>query len=247
MMADVYAQTDERTWRIHAGATGVVLAILLAGDALFIGLHILDTVSDWQNPAFSLEEDRSFSELYQYLKWLMISLLLGVIILRQQATAYLVWVVVFLYFLFDDSMSIHEQVSRSIRGPLNLSHPVVEFIFSLTVGAAMLLMLSVAWVKGNEAFRKFSLDVFLLIGVLAFFGVGVDLVHPYAWHWDLSFEAGLVEDGGEMFAASLIAAYVILKAIYFTGPDTVMKPEQRFLCEPVYSQFLNYRESRRQS
>ena len=78
----------------------------------------------------------------------------------------------------------------------------------------MLCLVTLAYVKGEQVFKKVSQDILLLVLILVFFGVGVDLLHTFMeLGRGVSFILVVVEDGGEMVAASLILWYVFLIAI----------------------------------
>jgi hypothetical protein len=81
----------------------------------------------------------------------------------------------------------------------------------ITAGSGIVLAgaLIWGWLSGNQHFRAFSRDLFLLLGLLIVFGLGFDAVHiilNYGRWSSLIF--GALEDGGEMVAVSLILWHV---------------------------------------
>jgi hypothetical protein len=170
------------------------------------------------NPLFNIEEDKGVAEFYQYIKVFSIVVLLGVISVKKSAWNYVAWALVFTYLLVDDSMQIHENVGRALA--LNLDLPPAfglrardfgELAVTATAGILLAAVLAWAYRTGSQMFRKVSRDLVLLILLLVFFGVVVDMVHEALdLGWQVRFILGLVEDGGEMVAMSLIAWYVFL-------------------------------------
>ena len=66
----------------------------------------------------------------------------------------------------------------------------------------------IAYARGSELYRRITLDLGLLFGLLVFFGVGVDFLHSALTVGKRSdFAVGLIEDGGEMLAMSLLVWY----------------------------------------
>ncbi|QJR79463.1 hypothetical protein CA267_000940 [Alteromonas pelagimontana] len=196
------------------------VGLLVCGDFAFMGLHLLNTfVLGTQSPFFNIERDRGVAEFFQYIKYIWIALLLCVVILREKSMAYISWIVVFLYFLCDDAIKIHESVGGLLVGNVDFvpmfglrKQDFGELAVSVGTGLILLVPLIFSIWKGSNVFRKTSLDIFFLIGLLVFFGVVVDMFH-IALHlsWGGSYLLGLIEDGGEMISVSLLAGYVFLR------------------------------------
>ena len=127
----------------------------------------------------------------------------------------------FTYFLFDDALTIHERVGKHIAWSLTLTPPLglrLQDLGELAVMAAagMILFSLVIWayLHGPQAFKKMSQDMMLLVLALVFFGVIVDMAHSaIKLGWEVNFILGVIEDGGEMLAASLILWYVFLLSV----------------------------------
>jgi len=96
-----------------------------------------------------------------------------------------------------------------------MEHQAVgQFVYSALAGIIILCLVTLAYLKGEQTFKKVSQDILLLVLILAAFGVGVDVAPVFT---ELgrggNFIMEVVEDGGEMVATSLILWYVFLIAI----------------------------------
>ena len=202
----------------------LLLALVISIDLAFIALHSINEFSPLlNNRLYSLEKDLGFAEMYQYVKWFWIILLLTYTSITRRSFCFIAWVLVFSYFLLDDALSLHETVGLLISRNLGIT-PILglrpedygELAVSAAVGLLLLSFVTWAYVKGGQAFRKMSRDLLLLILILAFFGVVVDMVHVVSYQSDLdmtSFFLAVLEDGGEMIVGSLIFCYLFLVAI----------------------------------
>jgi len=69
-------------------------------------------------------------------------------------------------------------------------------------------------------FRKVSQDIIILILVLVFFGVVIDMADiAIRLGKGVGFALGVIEDGGEMIAVSLILWYVFLRTVRDDSAD----------------------------
>jgi hypothetical protein len=200
------------------------LALLLCADFMFIALHSISDLTPYlNNEFFYLGNDAGYPEFYQYIKWLWIIILLIHISKIRGSFRYVTWALVFTYFLFDDALRLHEIVGDFIERNLDLSPPfglrlqdIGELVVSASVGMILLSFVTLAYLNGEEAFKKMSQDMLLLILALVFFGVGVDMAHvAIKLGWKVRFVLGVIEDGGEMVIASLILWYVF----FFSARD----------------------------
>jgi len=204
-------------------SASLFLMLLLCADLAFIALYSIDTLTPFltDNPLYELGRDRGYPELFQYLKWLWIIILLIYVSASSRSLRYIAWGLVFTYFLCDDAFSIHEKIGKHLAENLTLTPPFglrLRDLGELAVSAAAGVILSsvVIWtyVPGSQSFKKFSQDMLLLILVLAFFGVVVDMVDiAIEWGWTVEVILSVIEDGGEMLVASLIAWYVFLQSV----------------------------------
>ena len=137
---------------------------------------------------------------------------------------YFVWAVLFVYFLVDDSYSIHEQVGRSLKTSFGFEPALAlraqdfgELAVSIIAGAVLLGAMALAYRKSDDAAaRAFTRLLLPWLGLLIFCGVFVDMLHIQLWKlfWSpvLNLVCEIVEDGGEMIAASFLTAFSVREA-----------------------------------
>lgn len=207
-----------------------LLLILLSVDFAFILINVVAVVAKDAHLISSvptmlkITEDRALPEDFNYLKWLVICVALVWTSLRDRWLAPVLWAVVFLIILVDDSFQLHERVGSSLSGWFELHDSALfdgKDIGELAVFAAMgLLSLSIVAVllrQRDHASRLLSRRYLLIVLILGFFGVGIDAVHSVIAHQTygtsittvLSQLLGMVEDGGEMLVASLAVALTL--------------------------------------
>jgi len=208
----------------HEQSATLFLILLVCTDLAFIALHTIDfLVHSLNNPLLSLEKDQGFPEVYQYIKWFWIIILLVSISIKTRSINYIAWGLFFTFLLFDDMLEIHEGFGIILAENLSLTLPfglrvrdLGEFMIAGTAGIVLLLIVFWAYRYGSQVFKNMSLDMLLLFLALAFFGVIVDMLHVIAYFqigWKVSAVLAVIEDGGEMFVASIIAWYVFLFSI----------------------------------
>jgi hypothetical protein len=211
--------TSECIRNINEHSASLFLTLLLCADIAFIALHSIEILTpSLENSFYSLEKEGSYPEIYQYIKWFWIIILLAYISTRRRSFSYNAWGLVFTYILFDDALSIHESVgyyiTRNLTFPLPLGlryRDLGELAVLGTAGVILLPFVIWAYVRGSQAFKKMSQDMLLLILALVLFGVVVDIAHiSIQLGWKVNEILRVIEDGGEMFIASLILWYVFL-------------------------------------
>ena len=127
----------------------------------------------------------------------------------------------FAYLLLDDALQIHERGGTLVAARLGLMHAFRlrgkdfgELAVSAAAGILLLPLLIWAYRSGSQMFRKVSQDLILLILVLVFFGVVIDMVGiAIQAGKGVGFIMGVIEEGGEMIAVSLILWYVFLRTV----------------------------------
>lgn len=199
---------------------GGLLVGLLAIDALFLILHVGRVRFDLPaGDRWLISFDRGYAEIFQYLKLLVIVSLLGRLVLDRRMALYLGWSMLFLYFLFDDSLELHERAGDWLAdvlggasiGPIegrDVGQVLVALAVLVVVGGVILAM----WPPAGSPDARFSIGLGALVGLLGFFGVVVDAIDGL----DLF---SITEDGGEMAVVSLIVAYVAV-----VGRDVGVRP-----------------------
>lgn len=194
--------------------------LIIGTDIILIIIHclILLGLSTQYYRILSLTTDQSIPETYQYIKELWIFLILGFSFFTKKDFIYLFWSLLFLFFLLDDFIGIHETIGKVLVQKLELmpkfylrSQDFGEILVVLIVGFVFALMLLLAFIKSKNEGKRTSKILFLLVLLLVFFGVGIDMLHSASDHLSryLYKILALIEDGGEMIVMSLILWYTL--------------------------------------
>lgn len=192
--------------------------IFLATDIGFMILHLIYAYSSLSlNPAFSIEQDHGYAEIFQYLKEYWIVLLVCFIAVQTRSFLYLIWSLLFFYLLLDDFFLIHEKLGEFLGQELALSNwlnlrarDFGELAVSATVGLFFLICLAAAYRFGDRLFRQISKCLIVMLFALAAFGIVVDMIHIVFESSAIDPIFTIVEDGGEMIVMSVIACFVFL-------------------------------------
>jgi hypothetical protein len=188
-----------------------LFVMLLAADFVFIFLTLLYGLGIVTDQRFLITHDLSYGEFFQYIKEFFIAILLFLLAWQKKSILYFTWCLLFIYLLFDDAMSVHEDWGLQLVSYLDLkpflhlrAQDFGELIVSLFFGAILFSLISISYYFSALQDRKISQRLALYIAILAFFGVFVDMVHSALALKGL----GLIEDSGEMIVMSTIAWYV---------------------------------------
>lgn len=203
-----------------------LLVLLLITDLLFILIHCgsLLPESNYINIFLAknvidrdlllITEDRSYAEVFQYIKEFWIILLLGFGYWQRKKFLFLAWSLLFGYLLLDDSLSIHEKIGGRISYLFQDAFRLRavdygEVLVSAIVGIFFLILITWGYYQSNFMERKYGKFLIIFLLILAIPGVLLDLIHIMVhnnYHLDLIF--ALLEDGGEHIVMSLVLAFV---------------------------------------
>jgi hypothetical protein len=204
---------------------GIFLLLLISADTVFVIVHLIHISGFSGNDLYSLKKDLGYSEIFQYVKAYWVVLMLAALWWRTREYVYATWMLLFGYMLCDDAFQIHERGGGAIarywgyggalglrpqEGALGLrAQDFGELAVIGVFGLFFLVLISLTYLRSGRDARNASKDLTLLFGVILFFGVIVDMLHNLAAE-DGYVEAVLavVEDGGEMFAMSVVCCYV---------------------------------------
>ena len=212
------------------------LVLLVSADLAFIALHFLSGLTSFSltsDSDFQLTKDGGYPEIYQYIKEFWIMILILSVFVKTREIGYIAWATLSAYLLCDDALSIHERVGRIIANSLEftpfLGLRLQDFgELAVTAIAAVLLLTLIGffYLRGSNLFKKITRDLLVLLLVIAFFGVFVDMVHIPLKQlgWKMNFALGVIEDGGEMIAISMLACYVFLLNTRELDPNNTAFP-----------------------
>lgn len=197
--------------------------LLLLADILLIVLHIINYFRPFENSnAYSLVRSGTYAEPYQNIKWLIMVICTTIVFIRKKETGYIAWIAIFIFLLLEDIFRLHESIGLYISNMLfpegNLTlreRKIIELCVAGVIGVLLVAPVIKAYKKGSVAFKKHSADLLLLLIILVFFGIVVDQIDRLSivkYNWKPRFIFNIIEDGGEMLAASGLAAYTIAMA-----------------------------------
>lgn len=192
------------------------LSLLLAGDVFYFIIHTVNVMMPPRNPMLHLGEDQGIPEFYNYIKFLWVIVMFFILAKREKTKLYLVWAFVFAYFLSDDSLMLHENAGVFFASQnFNFTPPfglnTRQFGEYGYLGSVLLILFAtvfLAYRNGDEKFKKTSLDIILLVGLLLFFGNVVDFANEIIdTSQAIQYFKNMAEEGGEHISDSLIAGY----------------------------------------
>jgi hypothetical protein len=202
--------------------SSLLLVLLLVVDLAFMIVHCLHVLTPFfEARVFSIQRDAGFAEMFQYIKFAWLILLLLYLNRVTRLPGYVAWILVFGYLLMDDALQIHERGGVLIAEYLNVTPPfnlrpvdIGELAVSAVAGTILALAVGWAYWRGSSTFRKITKDLLIFIIAMAFFGIGADMAQiAIQLGREVDLLLTLIEDGGEMVVASLIVWYVFLLAI----------------------------------
>lgn len=199
-----------------SGSTIRLFFLLLVTDISFMILHIIYAYTDLTpNKYFSIELDRGYAEIFQYIKTYWIAILLCVLALRLRSILYFIWSGLFFYLLLDDYFQIHENVGLIISNKLAFTswlnlrgQDFGELAVSAGIGLVFLIGIGTAYYFGDRVSRQISRYLIKMLCALAVCGIIVDMLHVAIGSPSLDPLFALLEDGGELVVMSVIACFI---------------------------------------
>lgn len=206
------------------------LIFLLAGDLFYILLHLIHKGARHfdlftvirQNNVFAVYYDLSLGESFQYLKEYWVIIIFIWLIFKNKQNFYIGWLLLFLYLLLDDMLSFHEGLATFTLQMLNIDpfHVITgelryqdygELGVSMFFGILFLATIGISYWRGTKEVRMIFHYLFGGLFLIVFFGVVNDFANRVFSEdgnkviYELT---RLIEDGGEMFAMSVMCWYV---------------------------------------
>lgn len=226
------APDDCRRGALGVSAGTLVLILLAAGDAGFIVLHLVHTHTEYfSSNMFSLDRDRGYAEMYQYVKYYWLVIVAAMLAWRRRVWVYAAWALVAGYLLADDALALHEKLGGRLADSLSLPSvwglrplDLGEVAFLGLVGVPLLGALAVGHVLSDAPGRAFSRALAALLGGFVFFAVGVDTVHSMLLETPADDLLAMVEDGGEMIVATAMLAFAVRHGMDAPGTHPGTRP-----------------------
>lgn len=196
-----------------------VLFLLLLTDFAFIlvhGIYKMNLLNSYIHDSimlYSIETDRGYAEMFQYIKEYWIVVLLFVLAIKRKHIIYFAWSSLFMYFLLDDSLRIHESFGYYLAKHFEFqpmfrlrAQDLGELIVTMLFGLLLFIFIGVSYLFSDNVSRQISKHILILVMSLVFFGVVFDNIHIII-PWGNTMW-GFIEDGGEMLVMSIIVWYV---------------------------------------
>jgi hypothetical protein len=193
-----------------------LLILLIAADVSFIVLHLFHTYTILlPDNLFSIGQDRGYGEFFQYTKELWVAILLFLLGLRKRKFLYIIFAFLFLYFLIDDALEVHERFGAFLSDFLNfqpnLGLRAIDFgelAVSIFFGALFFIAIGITHHQSDSSARTISKYLIILIVLLALFGVVMDMLEVIVEHAVVNPILVMIEEGGEMLVMSMITWFV---------------------------------------
>lgn len=158
----------------------------------------------------------SYAEVFQYFKFAWLLVLVALYAFEHRSWQVSMWLPVFAYLLADDALQFHERFGQQLVGVLGLTGAfglrAVDFGELIVTGAATLVLmipLIVGYVHSDARSRWIYRVFLVLVGVLAFFGVALDMLHIILGEYGLGSLMAFLEDGGEMLSVTAMVAFAL--------------------------------------
>ena len=103
-----------RPYQYRTDNARLILIFLVITDLIFIALHALRWWFNSPNLALRIDMEGGYGEVFQYTKYLWAAILIGWFAAKNRAWRFASWSIVFLYFLADDCLAIHETLGALV-------------------------------------------------------------------------------------------------------------------------------------
>ena len=198
--------------KLNLGNPGhAVLLLLITTDLAFLVLFALLALGVVSDRGFLLTYDRSYAEVFQYVKQFWLILMLVSIYVRVKNVLYLCLASLFSFLLLDDYASFHEQWGEQLGQWLNFRPMLMlqpydfgELVVLLSYAAIAGPLLLYGFRTATKDTKRFLWEVICLLFALGVFAVGLDVLHALSLPELISNTIGACEDGGEMIVVSLL-------------------------------------------
>lgn len=194
----------------------LILLVVVLVLAYAIARHFEDSATALTiGNAIALGRDGSLAEIVGYGFSFLAAVMFFLVGIERQSRAAMFLFLLMAFVWLDDAAQYHERGGRWLSGTLSLpavgglrSQDLGELLAWALAGIALLGVLVCALLKRKPGDLGMLTLSFFCFALLVVCGVAFDMLHVLA-PFDLGFEIGVIEDGGEMIALALIAVIAI--------------------------------------
>jgi hypothetical protein len=155
----------------HLNQVGIFLLLLISADTVFVIVHLVHKLSPFLGSSlYSLEADRGYSEIFQYVKTYWIVIMLAALWWRTREYVYVAWMLFYAYLLCDDAFQIHERGGGAIarhwgyEGALGLrAQDFGELTVAGVFGLSFLVLILMMYLRSTRDARNASKDLNSLV------------------------------------------------------------------------------------
>ncbi len=193
------------------------LIFLLAIDTFFLFLHaysLMLPTSEESTLALRLDMDGGYPETYNYVKFITVGLFCMFFSLKRRMGIYVIWSFFFFLLFADDAFTFHEKFGGQLVAYFDLPgfltlrpQDIGALLFIGLTGMVIGIPIMYTLFRGEDEAKRITIHFIVLTGILLFFGIFVDLLHSALRELPGSGMLTVVEDLGEMLAASLLVWY----------------------------------------
>ena len=193
----------------------LALLILTTLFLLFLDVfHFFTGLLD--QPLFDLESDDGLGQYFRFFQEFWIVLMLLLMAVRKWRFLCASWAALYVAYLCDDSMSIHENFGLLLSQTVNLPalfgmrpQDLGEIMVYGSWGATLMCLVAIAhWLSGPDA-RRFSRGLFGLVVLLVAAGAGLDTLQGLSHATLLHAAFGKMEEAGSLVVVSVIVWYLL--------------------------------------
>ncbi len=219
----------------------IVVSLAVFGDLVFFALHIAHVLAGsrfdpgklllsagFKGRDFALETEGSYAEYFAYVLVALIVVAFARLAWRLRRPVYFAFLFIFIYYLADDSLQIHESLGGFLTRWLDLQpafglrgQDFGELATWGLFGTPLLGFLAYALWRSTGLDRSIGSTLTKWFFVLAFFGGVVDMMSSFARGEPAAHRIiACVEDGGEMAVITVILALSLAVFGYLREEET---------------------------
>ncbi len=206
-------------------SASLLLLLLLSADIVFMILEVTIGIFYPNTEFCNITGICAYMDSYHLTKMFWIIILLFYVLIITRYYGYAAWALMFTCFFIDDAFWLHQKIGDRIA-TLFTGYGLPPRFYELAVlavaGLVLLALVILFYLRGPSTFRKISVDMFLFLAALVFFGIIVDIAEAIGLGHSLITGLEFVEDGGELVVYSLILWYIFLLALRQGKPEVFL-------------------------